>query len=142
VEGSALGRVYADGEVVVRQGEPGDCMYNLQDGQLEVLSAFEGRPEVRIGVLEPGALFGEMAIFEHEVRSATIRALGQARVLTIDKRTFMRRVQEDPSLAFNLVRMMSRRIRQLTTQAGERRISGERRDGERRCGTDRRNASR
>lgn len=141
MEGSALGRVYADGEVVVRQGEPGDCMYNLQDGQLEVLASLEGRTEARIGVLEPGALFGEMAIFEHEVRSATIRALGQARVLTIDKRTFMRRVQEDPSLAFNLVKMMSHRIRQLTTQACERRSSGERRDGERRCGADRRKGS-
>jgi CRP-like cAMP-binding protein len=138
---SALGRVYADGEVVVRQGEAGDCMFTVQDGQLEVLVSRDGQNEVRVGVMERGAIFGEMAIFEKEVRSATVRALGPARVLTIDKKTFLRRVQEDPSLAFNLVRMMSQRIRKLTIQAGERRAGSERRRSDRRSGGDRRGAT-
>lgn len=136
---NALGRVYADGEVVVRQGEVGDCMYTLQEGRLEVLTGgADGRAEVRIGVMEPGAVFGEMAVFEKEVRSATVRALGPARVLTIDRRTFLRRVQEDPSIAFNLLRHMSQRIRTLTDKAGERRGVRERRHGERRSKTSRR----
>jgi len=136
---SALGRLYADGEVVVREGETGDCMYTLQEGRLEVLSGgSDGRAEVRIGVMEQGAIFGEMAIFEKEVRSATVRALGPARVLTIDKKTFLRRVQEDPSLAFNLLRMMSQRIRKLTGHASERRTASDRRRRERRSGHDRR----
>ena len=124
---SALGRVYADGEVIVRQGEVGDCMFTIQEGRLEVLAHHEGRGDVRVGIMEKGAIFGEMAIFEHEVRSATVRALGEVRVLTIDKKTFLRRVQEDPSLAFNLLRNMSQRIRRLTDQVGERRAGGERR---------------
>ncbi|HEX9164588.1 MAG TPA: cyclic nucleotide-binding domain-containing protein [Gemmatimonadales bacterium] len=115
----ALGKVYADGEVIVRQGETGDCMYTLQEGRLEVVTQQPGRGEVRVGIMEQGAIFGEMAIFEKEVRSATVRALGPARVLTIDKRTFLSRVQEDPSLAFNLVRMMSQRIRKLTAALSE-----------------------
>lgn len=136
---SALGRLYADGEAVVREGEMGDCMYRLEEGQLEVVTGgTDGRPEVRIRVMEKGAIFGEMAIFEKEVRSATVRALGQARVLTIDKKMFLRRVQEDPSLAFNLLRMMSNRIRNLTSQSTERRKTGDRRRGERRSGRDRR----
>ena len=57
--------------------------------------------------------WGEMAIFDRDVRSATVRALGDARVLTVDKKNFMRRVHEDPSLAFRLVETMSRRIREL-----------------------------
>ena len=138
---SALGRVYADGEVVVRQGEAGDCMFTIQEGQLEVLVSRDGQDKVRVGVMERGAIFGEMAIFEKEVRSATVRALGPARVLTIDKKTFLRRVQEDPSLAFNLVRMMSQRIRKLTVQAGERRAGSERRQADRRSGGDRRGGS-
>jgi CRP-like cAMP-binding protein len=73
---------------------------------------------VRIGTMEQGAIFGEMAIFEKE--SGPPRSgLGPARVLTIDKRTFLSRVQEDPSLAFNLVRMMSQRIRKLTAALSE-----------------------
>jgi CRP-like cAMP-binding protein len=57
-----------------------------------------------------------MAIFEQEVRSATVRALGIARVLTIDKKNFMRRIHEDPSLAYHMVQTMSRRIRELSIE--------------------------
>lgn len=134
----ALGQVYADGEVIVRQGETGDCMYTLQDGRLEVLSHQEGRGDVRIGVMEKGAIFGEMAIFEREVRSVTVRALGEARVMTLDKKSFLRRVQEDPSLAFNLLRIMSQRIRRLTDAVGERRRGPDRRKDGNRGGPDRR----
>ncbi|HUV27568.1 MAG TPA: cyclic nucleotide-binding domain-containing protein [Anaerolineales bacterium] len=69
--------------------------------------------EIRLGVRGEGEFFGEMAIFDRDVRSATVRALGDARVLTVDKKNFMRRVHEDPSLAFRLVETMSRRIREL-----------------------------
>ena len=138
MDASALGKLYADGEVVVRQGDTGDCMYTVQEGQLEVVARQADRGEVRIAVMEKGAIFGEMAIFEHEVRSATVRALGPARVLTIDKKTFLRRVQEDPSLAFNLVRIMSQRIRKLSAQAGERRMGTDRRRQQERRRTDRR----
>jgi CRP-like cAMP-binding protein len=68
-----------------------------------------------------------MAIFEKQVRSATVRALSEARVLTVDKKTFIRRVQEDPTLAFNLVRMMSQRIRNMNAQVGEKRSKQDRR---------------
>jgi len=125
----ALGRAYQNGEVVVRQGEVGDCMFTIQEGRLEVLVESDGGSEMQIRVMEKGAIFGEMAVFEHEVRSATVRALGPARVLTIDKRTFLRRIQEDPSLAFNLVRMMSQRIRNLTAQLAEVRNESEAHEG-------------
>lgn len=124
---SSLGKTYKEGEIVVRQGEVGDCLFAIQEGKLEVVKEHKGRPEVRIAILDKGDIFGEMAIFEQQVRSATVRALTEARVLTVDKRTFIRRVQEDPTLAFNLVRMMSHRIRSMSDQAGEKRNRGDRR---------------
>ncbi len=107
-----LGRVYQDGEVIIRQGEAGHCMYEIQDGQVEVIQEKSGS-EVRLAVLGKGDFFGEMAIFEHDVRSATVRALGEVRALTIDKRTFLRRITEDPSLAFRIIERMSHRIREM-----------------------------
>lgn len=107
-----LGKLYRAGEPIVRQGEKGSQMYVLQRGRVEVIRESEGR-EDRLGLLGPGAVFGEMAIFEREVRSATIRAVEDARVLTIDRRTFLRRVQEDPSLAFHILRSLSGRVREL-----------------------------
>lgn len=111
----ALGKVYQDGEVIVRQGEEGDCMYVIQEGQVEVILEKEGNT-VRLRVQGEGELFGEMALFEREVRSATVRALGKARVLTVDKKIFLRRVHEDPALAYRIVQTMSRRIRELSEE--------------------------
>jgi CRP-like cAMP-binding protein len=109
---TGLGKVYEDGEVIARQGEVGDCMYVIQEGQVEVVAEGPER-EVRLAVLGEADFFGEMAIFEREVRSATVRALGRVRVLTVDQKTFLRRIHEDPSLAYRLVQTMSRRVREL-----------------------------
>ncbi len=67
-------------------------------------------------MLAPGDFFGEMAIFEKEVRSATVRAIGEARVLKVDKKTLLRRIKEDPLLAVNILQAMSGRIRGLNAE--------------------------
>jgi CRP-like cAMP-binding protein len=110
-----LGKVYNDGDVIVRQGEPGDCMYEILEGSVEVLREKNGQ-EVCLAVLSKGDFFGEMAIFEREVRSATVRAMGEVRAITIDKRTLMRRISEDPSLAFRIVEKMANRIREMDVE--------------------------
>lgn len=110
-----LGRIYHDGEIVFRQGDVGDCLYVVQDGEVEIIDETGGR-ETLLRVAGRNELFGEMAVFEREKRSATIRARGEARILTIDKKNFLRRINEDPSLAFNLVERMSRRVRELSTE--------------------------
>ncbi len=110
-----LGRPCHDGEPIVRQGERADCMYIVQAGQVEVLVE---KPEgdIRLSVLEPGDVFGEMALFSKAPRSATVRALGEARVLRVNKDGFLKRVHEDPSLAFRLLQKMAERIRELNAQ--------------------------
>ncbi len=118
-----LGRVYNDGEVIIRQGEAGDCMYEIQDGKVEVILE-ESNKEVRLAVLGKGDFFGEMAIFEHDVRSATVRALGEVRALTIDKRTFLRRITEDPSLAFRIIERMAHRIREMNHELARLKTGG------------------
>jgi CRP-like cAMP-binding protein len=85
---ATLGKEYADREIIVRQGDAGNCMYVVQEGEVEA--------------------------FGTETRSCTIRALGNAKVLTIDKKSFLSGIQEDPSLAFRIVKVMSQRIRDLT----------------------------
>jgi len=120
---SALGKTYEDGEPIARQGEIGECMYVVQEGQVEVVRE-QGGAEVQLATLGEGEFFGEMALFDRERRSATVRALGEARVLTVDKRTFLRRIHEDPSLAFRIVKGMSQRIRKLDDQVA--RLEGER----------------
>lgn len=112
MEKGVLGKEYADGEVICRQGEPGDRMFVLQAGRAEVLREEEGT-EVVVGELRAGEIFGEMAIIDRLPRSATVRSKGTSRLLTLDKRAYMRRVHEDPTLAFRVLQVMSRRIRAL-----------------------------
>ncbi len=107
-----LGKVYELGEIIVRRGEIGECMYVIQSGKAEVVSESSGR-ELRLAELEEGDFFGEMALFEKEVRSATVRPLGKVRVLTVDKRLFHEKIHDDPSLAFRMLQRMSHRIREL-----------------------------
>ncbi len=114
----ALGKVYQNGEIIVRQGEVESCMYVIQEGMVELFQERDGK-EVHLEVLQEGDFFGETAIVEREVRSVSVRALGDTRVLTVDKKTFLRRVQEDPSLAFRILEKLSYRIRDLNTQIAQ-----------------------
>ncbi|MEE8605646.1 MAG: cyclic nucleotide-binding domain-containing protein [Candidatus Aminicenantaceae bacterium] len=109
---SELGKVFSDGEVILQQGATGDFMYEILDGQVEVFQEREGE-EVRLAILDKGDFFGEMAIFEREKRSATVRAQGKVRVLTVDKKNLLRRISEDPSLALRILERMSHRIREM-----------------------------
>ena len=110
---ASLGKEYKEGEVIVRQGETGNCMFVIQDGEVEAVAETEGR-EFRLRTMGSNEFFGEMALFEKETRTATIRAIRPTRVLTIDKKNFLGGIHEDPSLAFRIVQTMSHRIRDLT----------------------------
>ncbi len=118
----ALGKRYLDGETIIRQGEMGDCMYVVQSGRVEVVQVSEhGRQH--LAFLESGDFFGEMSVFEKEVRSATVQSSGESCVLKVDKKTLLRRIREDPLLAVNLLQTMSHRIRDLNVEVAHHRVT-------------------
>ena len=119
---SALGKVYQDGEAIFRKGDTADCLFVIQEGQVEVVGEL-GDQEVRLAVSGAGEVIGEMAIFERQARSATVRALGKARVLTVDEKTFLRLIHQDPSLGYQLLKMMSNRLRKLDTEVTHLRVN-------------------
>jgi len=110
---AGLGREYKAGEIIIQQGDAGNCMFVIQKGEVEALAESDGR-QLRLRTMGRNEFFGEMALFEKEVRTATIRAIRPTRVLTIDKKNFLGGVHEDPSLSFRILQMMSHRIRDLT----------------------------
>jgi len=124
MESGELGKIYTDTQIIVKQGELGDCMYVIQEGLVKIVSETD-RGEVLLSLRGKGEFFGEMAIFERKSRSATVRAFGEARVLTISKKNFLRRIHEDPSLAFHMVQTMSSRIRELSAELTQIKIEQE-----------------
>lgn len=111
----ALGKTYNDGESITVEGEKGHCMFIVQQGNVTVVTG-NSTEEIVLSTLGPGDVFGEMSLFTGAPRSATVRAKGSARVLTIDKRGFLKRVHEDPSLAFSILHKMSSRIHELNQE--------------------------
>jgi CRP-like cAMP-binding protein len=114
----SLGQVFENGEVIIQQGTVGDCLYIIQQGRVEVISE-KGESQIKLTELGQGDFFGEMGLFEKDVRSCTIRSVGRTRVMTIDRQNFIQTIQKDPSLAFRLLEMMSNRIRQTNQKIAE-----------------------
>ena len=115
MEDGKLGKLYRDGEIIVKQGEIGDRMYIVQDGRVRV-SRVIGDKEIQLAELSEGDFFGEMAIIDREERSATVRALGEVRLLSIDKKSFLSRIHEDASLAYKVLQKMSKTIREMNAE--------------------------
>jgi CRP-like cAMP-binding protein len=109
---TTLGRLYRDGEVIIKQGESGDCLYVIQKGKVEVVDESSNN-EIRLAELGETEFFGEMGLFEKDVRSATVRAIGETKVLTVDRKNFYQTIQKDPSIAYRLLEKLSNRLREM-----------------------------
>ena len=113
MKSGAIGKVYYPGDIIVSEGEPGDCMYVIQEGTVEVIQKVQDRA-IHLAYLKDGDFFGEIGMFVDGVRSATVRAMGKVRILTIDKKNFLRRIHEDPSFAYNVLENFAQRISRIS----------------------------
>jgi len=102
------------GDAIIREGEEGDCVYIIEEGQVEVSMAItmgaglfdedKGAMDKVLVKLGPGTMFGEMAfIFDHDLRSATITALTDGKVLSITSADFKRFAEDDVKSAYRIV---------------------------------------
>lgn len=78
MESGALGKIYEDGEIIIRRGEEGDFTYVIQEGEVDIFAEIDGE-ERHIAVRQTGEFLGEMSIFDRETHSATVRARGPVR---------------------------------------------------------------
>ncbi len=113
-----LGRLYEDGQVIIRQGDMSDNMFVIQEGQVEIIEEVGGKP-VQLAIRKKGDLFGEMSLFERQGRSATVRAIGRTRVLSVDRDVLVHRLHDDPSMAYRMMTTMARRVRELSNELAE-----------------------
>lgn len=110
-----LGTTYKNGDVIVEEGSESRVMYIVQSGNVKVIRG-HGSTETVLAILKEGDIFGEMSLLDAKPRSATVKAMGDARVLAIDHEMFLKRVRVDPTLALRVLRQMGHRIRTLNTK--------------------------
>lgn len=106
------------GEFLFREGDVGDAMYIIQEGQVEIVTGSRGR-ERRLALLEDGDFFGEMALLEGQPRVASARAVTACELMRIDAATFDQMARHNPEIPVRMLRKLSWRLRQLGGAAGE-----------------------
>ena len=102
-------RVVSAGDVIIREGEPGDVMYVVLEGEVEV----SVRERV-INRLLPGDMFGELALIDTRPRSATAIAVTECKLAMVDQRRFMFLIQETPFFAIHVLDVLAERLRRQT----------------------------
>jgi CRP/FNR family transcriptional regulator, cyclic AMP receptor protein len=111
-------RSYPKGSVILFQDDPGDSLFVLRAGRVKVVLIGEDGREVILGVLEPGAHFGELALIDDQPRSAHVIAMEDAQLLILRREDFKRRVEANPTVAWALLSELSRRLRRADVKIG------------------------
>jgi CRP-like cAMP-binding protein len=111
-------RAYPKGSVILFQDDPGDSLFVLRAGRVKVVLIGEDGREVILGVLEPGAHFGELALIDDQPRSAHVIAMDDSQLLILRREDFRRRVEANPTVAWALLTELSRRLRRADVKIG------------------------
>jgi CRP-like cAMP-binding protein len=105
----------APGDTLFKAGDPGDAMFVLLEGEMDVV--------VGDRVVEHsacGAIIGEMAIIDQSPRGATVIARERSRLAKIDQRRFLHLIQLNPFFATHVMKVLADRLRQMNQLAGQK----------------------
>jgi CRP-like cAMP-binding protein len=106
IAAAAEEQVFSDGEMLAARGEPGDTMYVIVDGEVQVL----GADEQELAVRGPGEFIGEMAVISSQPRAASLLAKSDVRVLELHKPAFEAILRERPETALAMLRVLCERL--------------------------------
>ena len=103
-------RIFEQGEIFFRAGDPGDFAYLIQSGEVELLS---GPPEnlTRVTKFGPKEVFGDMSLIEERARAFTARAISAGKALSMSRSEFERLLTEDPERCVHYLKSLFERLR-------------------------------
>lgn len=102
--------IFSKNETIIRAGEQDDTAYVIVDGEVEVRSK---EHDVLLTNLKEGDIFGEMALFMDEKRSAHVTAKTDVKVMTLHKKAFLEHLETSPSQAIKIINTLGKRIQDL-----------------------------
>jgi CRP-like cAMP-binding protein len=113
-----VSREYKAGDTIVEEGELGVAFYIVAAGKVEVVKGLGTAAETVVATMGPGQFFGEMALFDNQVRSASVRAAEDTECLVLTKWDFNAELKEtDGRIALTMLSLLARRIRAMTDAA-------------------------
>jgi CRP/FNR family transcriptional regulator len=108
----AVPRSYPSGSVILREGDPGDTCYILRSGRARVVRQHADGRAITLTNLGPGEIFGELAMFDGEVRSATVEAIDDVQAVAILAGDLKRLLNDHPEIAVKLLGALAERLRE------------------------------
>lgn len=102
---------YVPGEIVCRQGDPGEVLYVILEGVVEAYKDYETPRQHRLNTMMPPGYFGEIAILDSAPRSATCVVTRDARLLTLAGDRFKELILQTPEMSFEIFRELTGRVR-------------------------------
>jgi CRP/FNR family transcriptional regulator len=112
----AVPRTYPSGLVILREGDPGDTCYVLRSGRARVVREHADGRAITLTNLGPGEIFGELAMFGGEVRSATVEAIDDVQAVAILAGDLKRLLNEHPEIAVKLLGALAARLREANSR--------------------------
>lgn len=106
------------GETIIREGDPGDKMYIVKKGAVDIYKG-SGLSKTKITHLLPGAHFGEIALIDDNPRSASVVALEDCELLTISRQDFQDLLRQNESIALKIYKAFTRALCDRLRQANE-----------------------
>jgi len=101
----------APAALLFSKGDPGDSLFVLLEGEVEVRTSTEAGKDVRLASLKPPAMIGEMAVLDGGARSADIAAIRRSRLVRISRDAAIEALLSEPKALLRLVGVLSRRLR-------------------------------
>ena len=105
---------YDSGEWVFHEGEPGNSLYIVEEGEVEILKENEGGEDTSLARLKPGDFFGEMSLIRRGTRSASVRATKRSVLLFLSEENFRdmlsRNHRTSLKITYNIARVLSDRL--------------------------------
>ena len=117
----AVPRSFDRGEIIFREGDPGDTCYVVRSGTIAIRRDHSDGRSRALAELRPGSIFGELSMFGSETRSATAEALEPTSLVAILRADMQRVIRSSPDIAFKMLAELADRVRlvneQLTRQS-------------------------
>jgi CRP-like cAMP-binding protein len=102
-------KTFQKGDIIFCEYEPGDTFYLIQTGRVQIVKIMDDIEKI-IDILQPGEIFGEMAILEEAPRSATAVAQDKVKALEFNRENFEVLMQGNPQIALKLLKLFTKRI--------------------------------
>jgi CRP/FNR family transcriptional regulator, cyclic AMP receptor protein len=105
-------QLFEPGQIIFKEGDPGETMYAVTDGRVDIIVAGHV-----VETVEEGGIIGEMALIDSGPRSAAAVAVTAAKLVAVDRNQFTFLVQEHPTFALQVMKIMAERLRRADASA-------------------------